>query len=205
MDELQTQRLLIRPFTAADVATAHQVLDLEMQWDGDNVSRQERAQILQREILLANWHDGSRLFGARGIFLHATGQLIGVCGFSPWLWTPEQKALFWPYVLDTTAAPDEYGHASFELSILYGLSPKQRGQGYATEAAGRLIAYAFETLQVKCVFANTNRSNVGSINVMKRAGMRVAVHPTRPDEERPDGPAMVGCIENPQHGRGGET
>ena len=69
MDALQTKRLLIRPFTAADVATAHQVLDLEMQWDGDNVSRQERAQILQREILLANWHDGSRLFGARGIFL----------------------------------------------------------------------------------------------------------------------------------------
>ena len=85
-----------------------------------------------------------------------------------------------PRPLDATAAPDEYGHASFELSILYGLSPKQRGQGYATEAAGRLIAYAFEALQVKRVFADTNRSNVGSINVMKRAGMRVAVHPTQP-------------------------
>ena len=196
MDVLQTERLLIRPFTAADVATAHQVLDLEMQWDGDAVSPQQRAQILQGDIILANWNDGSRLFGTRGIFLHATGQLVGVCGFHPWLWTAAQKALFWPHVLDATAAPDEYGYASFELSILYGLAPKQRGQGYATEAAGRLIAYAFATLRVKRVFADTNRSNVGSINVMRRVGMRIARHPTRPDEEWPDGPAVVGCIEN---------
>ncbi|MEZ4657095.1 MAG: GNAT family protein [Caldilineaceae bacterium] len=195
MDQLQTERLLIRPFAMDDAATAHQILDLEMQWDGDNVSLPQRKQILQRDIMLAEWHDGSRLFGARGIFLKATQQLVGLCGFHPWLWTPEQKALFWPEVLSTPATPAEYGHASFELSILYGLSNKQRGQGYATEAAKRLIAYAFDTLQVKRVFADTNRSNDGSINVMKRVGMRVARHPTRPDEEWPDGPAVVGCIE----------
>ncbi len=166
-----------------------------MQWDGDDVSLPQRKQVLQREIILADWHDGSRLFGARGIFLQETHQLVGLCGFHPWLWSPAQKALFWPNLLATTVPSADYGHASFELSILYGLSDRQRGQGYATEAARALIAYAFDTLQVKRVFANTTRSNVGSINVMARAGMRIAHHPTHPDEEWPDGPAVVGCIE----------
>ena len=195
MDELQTARLRIRPFAPDDAGAAHQVLDREMQWDGDDVSLPQRKQVLQREIILADWHDGSRLFGARGIFLQETHQLVGLCGFHPWLWSPAQKALFWPNLLATTASPADYGHASFELSILYGLSDRQRGQGYATEAARALIAYAFDTLQVKRVFANTTRSNVGSINVMARAGMRIAHHPTHPDEEWPDGPAVVGCIE----------
>jgi RimJ/RimL family protein N-acetyltransferase len=147
---------------------------------------------------LAEWNDGSRLFGARAIILNAKKQLIGLCGFHPWMWTPSQKALFWPALFSVPETPEVYTHASFELSILYGLSNKHRGQGYATEAAKALIAYAFETLQVKRVFADTTRSNVGSINVMKRVGMRIARHPTRPDEEWPDGPAVVGCIENLQ-------
>ena len=196
MESLQTKRLRIRPFSLADLGAAHQVLDLEMEWDGADVSLQQRRQILQGYILLAEWNDGSRLFGSRGIFLKGTGQLVGLCGFHPWLWSPSQKALFWPALFSLAASQDAYTYASFELSILYGLSIKHRGQGYATEAAKALIAYAFDTLQVKRVFADTTRSNIASVNVMQRLGMRIAHHPTRPNEERPDGPAVVGCIEN---------
>ena len=198
METLQTKRLTIRPFSVDDLETAYQVLDEEMQWDGAGVSLQQREQALQREILLADWHDGSCLFGARAIILKATKQMVGLCGFHPWMWTPSQKALFWPALFSVPETPEAYTHASFELSILYGLSNKHRGQGYATEAANALVTYAFETLQVKRVFADTTRSNIGSINVMKRVGMRIAHHPTRPDEEWPDGPAVVGCIENLQ-------
>jgi ribosomal-protein-alanine N-acetyltransferase len=196
MQTLQTKRLLIRRFSMDDLETAHQILDLEMQWDGADVSLQQRRQALQRYITLAEWNDGSRLFGSRGIFLKVAEQLVGLCGFHPWLWTPSQKALFWPELFRVPETAGEYAHASFELSILYGLSNRHRGQGYATEAANALIEYAFGTLQVKRIFADTTRSNIGSINVMKRVGMRIAHHPTRPDEEWPDGPAVVGCIEN---------
>jgi RimJ/RimL family protein N-acetyltransferase len=195
---LETARLLIRRFSMAGLETAHQILDVEMQWDGPDVSLEQRRQALQRDIMLAEWNDGSRLFGFRGIFLKTVDQLIGLCGFHPWLWTQAQKALFWPLLFGAPATTDEYAYASFELSIGYGLSSRHRGQGYATEAANALIEYAFNSLQVKRVFADTNRSNVGSINVMKRAGMRIAYHPARPDEEWPDGPAVVGCIENAQ-------
>jgi ribosomal-protein-alanine N-acetyltransferase len=179
-----------------DLETAHQILDQDMQWDGAGVSLQQRRQTLQGYIMLAEWNDGSRLFGPRGIFLRATKQLVGLCGFHPWLWTPSQKALFWPELFSVPETPTEYTYASFELSILYGLSNKHRGQGYATEAAKALIACAFDTLKVKRVFADTTRSNLASIKVMQRAGMRIARHPTRPHEEWPDGPAVVGCIEN---------
>ena len=160
------------------------------------MSLQQRKQVLQRYIMLAEWNDGSRLFGARGIFLRVPKQLVGLCGFHPWLWTASQKALFWPELFRVPETPNEYAYASFELSILYGLSNKHRGQGYATEAANALIEYAFDTLKVKRVFADTTRSNIASINVMNRVGMRITRHPTRPDEEWPDGPAVVGCIEN---------
>ena len=196
MQTLQTKRLLIRRFSIDDLETVHQILDPEMQWDGANVSLEQRRQDLQYNIKLAEWNDGSRLFGYRGIFLKVAEHLVGLCGFHPWLWTPSQKALFWPELFRVPETADEYAHASFELSILYGLSNKHRGQGYATEAANALMKYAFDTLQVKRVFADTNRSNVGSINVMKRVGMRIARHPTRPDKEWSDGPAVVGCIEN---------
>ncbi|MEZ4582222.1 MAG: hypothetical protein R3A10_11430 [Caldilineaceae bacterium] len=82
------------------MATAHQALDLEMQ-DGDT-SRGKSAQILQRDILLANWHDGQSPL--RRIFLHATGRLIGVCGFHLVAVDAGTQALFWPHVLDATAA-----------------------------------------------------------------------------------------------------
>lgn len=196
METLQTDRLIIRPFSMDDLESAHQVLDVEMQWSGPDGSLEQRRQELQRDILLSTWNDGSRLFGFRGICLQAKEQLIGLCGFHPWLWTPSQKALFWPQLFDAPGAPHAYAYASFELSIGYGLSSSHRKQGYATEAANALIRYAFETLHVKRIFADTTRSNVGSINVMKRVNMRVARHPTRPDEEWPDGPAVVGCIEN---------
>lgn len=160
--KLQTKRLLIRQFALDDLEIAHQVLDQEMQWDGTEVSLQQRRKILQRYIMLAEWNDGSRLFGSQGIFFRETKQLMGLCGFHPWLWTPSQKSLFWPELL-SSKTPDEYTYASFELSILYGLSHKHRGHGFATEAAKALIEYAFYTLNVQRVFADTTRSNSGSI------------------------------------------
>jgi len=196
METLQTKRLLIRQFSMDDLETAHQILDLEMQWDGADMSLEQRRQALQDYIMLAEWNDGSRLFGSRGIFLRVTKQLVGLCGFHPWLWTLSQKALFWPELFRVPETPSEYTYASFDLSILYGLSNKHWGQGYATEAANALIEYAFDTLKVKRGFADTTRSNIASINVMKRVGMRIVRHPTRPDEEWPNGPAVVGCIEN---------
>jgi RimJ/RimL family protein N-acetyltransferase len=166
-----------------DLETVHQVLDMDMQWSGSDVSLEQRRQELQRDISLSDWNDGSRIFGFRAICLRTSMQMIGLCGFHPWLWSPEQKAIFWPLLFNRPEAVEETTYASFELCIGYGLATAYRGQGYASEAATALITYAFDTLQAKRVLADTSRSNIDSRRVMERVGMRTVHHPTRPDEE----------------------
>ena len=56
--------------------------------------------------------------------------------------------------------------------IGYSLLPAFEGLGYATEAARRLIEWAFEHPQVEQVTAETLPALVGSIRVMEKCGMR---------------------------------
>lgn len=113
----------------------------------------------------------------------------------PILWSPHQQSLFWPRLFDSP--PDTpYNYASLEVETGYALSPHYRGQGYATEAVRALVDYAFRELRIQRLFATTNRKNTGSINLMKRIGMRVTSNPEHPEMDWPDGPGVAGVIEN---------
>ena len=61
-------------------------------------------------------------------------------------------------------------HGQGEIGYALGLA--HRGQGYATEAARALLAYAFTTLGLHRVQATTSPANRGSWQVMERLGMR---------------------------------
>jgi len=196
MHQQTTKRLIIRPFSMTDLEDAHQLLDLDIEWSGPSFSLEQRRDRLQRYIMLSQWDEGNYLFGYRAIILKESELLIGLCGFLPSLWKPRAKALFWTQLFGQPDNPAEYAYSSFELEIGYALSSHYRSRGYATEAIMALLEYAFNTLRAKRIFAGTNRSNAGSINLMKRIGMQTVNHPERPDEEWPDGPAVVGCIEN---------
>jgi ribosomal-protein-alanine N-acetyltransferase len=56
--------------------------------------------------------------------------------------------------------------------IGYSLLPAFEGLGYATEAARRLIEWAFENAEVEEITAETLSDLAGSIRVMKKCGMR---------------------------------
>jgi len=79
-----------------------------------------------------------------------------------------------------------------ELGVGYALSSQHRGRGYATEAVKALIEYGFKELRVRRIVALTERGNVHSVNLMKRAGMRVGTNP-HPEVVYP---WAVGVIEN---------
>jgi ribosomal-protein-alanine N-acetyltransferase len=64
--------------------------------------------------------------------------------------------------------PDEFG----VVEIGYGLIQSYRGQGYATEAARSLIAWACAHPEVQRVTAECLRDNLPSIHVLERLGMR---------------------------------
>jgi [ribosomal protein S5]-alanine N-acetyltransferase len=54
----------------------------------------------------------------------------------------------------------------------YGLSAQHQGQGYMTEAGQRLIAYAFDQLNLHRLMASYMPHNHRSANVLKRLGFQ---------------------------------
>lgn len=75
------------------------------------------------------------------------------------------------------------------VEIGYTIAPEHQGNGYATEAARALIAYAFDGLGVRIVRATADARNVASIRVAERLGMThtSTTHTTfkgAPSEER---------------------
>ncbi|MEZ5092023.1 GNAT family N-acetyltransferase [Nocardioides sp.] len=55
-------------------------------------------------------------------------------------------------------------------AITYCFAEASWGQGYATEAAGALLAWAFETLDVNRVQAETDTRNLASARVLEKLG-----------------------------------
>lgn len=56
--------------------------------------------------------------------------------------------------------------------IGYSIVPEYRNQGYATEAALYLIHWALQQREIRCVTAQCLNSNLGSIKVLQKIGMR---------------------------------
>jgi len=79
----------------------------------------------------------------------STGRLVGDVGLSP--------------------ADGEPG----VIKVGYTIAPAFQGRGYATEAVGALVDYAFERLGADVVRAYASADNVPSIRVAEKVGMRL--------------------------------
>ena len=66
---------------------------------------------------------------------------------------------------------DLEGSATVALS--YALGAKWRGKGLATEAARAALAYGLETLKLTKIVAVAQVTNVESVAVLKKIGMRL--------------------------------
>ena len=186
MESLSTERLFIRPFTMDDLDAAYLLLDLDLQWSGPGLTLEQRREKLQFYIALSQWGDTGKLYGYRAIFLKASDQLIGFCGFLPGLYTPDALSLFGQISLEGLAQ-----YSSLVLEVGYGLATHMRGKGYAAEAVNALIEYGFQELRVRRIWAMTARRNPDSARLMRRVGMNVVENPAPVDY-----PGFVGMIEN---------
>jgi len=63
----------------------------------------------------------------------------------------------------------------------YTIAPAHQGCGYATEAVGRLVDYAFETLGADVVRAYADAGNVASVRVGEKVGLLVVERYEEPD------------------------
>ena len=59
------------------------------------------------------------------------------------------------------------------IKVGYTMSPAFQRRGYATEAVGALVAYAFDTLGAQVVRAYADADNTPSIRIAEKVGMRL--------------------------------
>ncbi len=65
-----------------------------------------------------------------------------------------------------------YRISGTSAELAYMIAPKHWRKGYATEAAKRLIQYAFENTQIDCICARSMTDNTASETVLTRVGLR---------------------------------
>ena len=70
------------------------------------------------------------------------------------------------------------------VEIAYFVAPEYRGKGYATEAAGALVAYAFADDRVRLVRAHTLMEADASPRVLTKAGFQRVGEVMDPDDGR---------------------
>ena len=170
MKTIETERLLLRPFTTADLDAIYAVLSRREVWQydpGKPRTYEETREVLQRWIDDFDHHG----FGRFAILNKADGTLIGYCGLQ-WL------------LLDHGI------YKSPEVEIFYALSPEVWGQGYITEAAKAVIGFAFTDLKLRRIVSTAVGENRRSMGVMRRIGMRVERDPFDQDW-------ILGLIDNP--------
>ena len=143
---LHTDRLTLRPFadTDADALFAlHSNADVLRYWDAPPWRDRERAErFITACRQLAEDGTGARLAVDRA----SDGAFLGWCSLTRW--NPDHRSASMGYCLEEAA----WGH------------------GYATEAARAVLQWAFHTLDLNRVQAETDTRNAASAHVLEKLG-----------------------------------
>jgi RimJ/RimL family protein N-acetyltransferase len=149
-EPLMTERLLLRRSGPEDAKT------ISAYRSDPDVHRQQGWERTDPEGVRADIEEMSRRApGEPGGWVqfsveeHEGGRLVGDVGLSP--------------------ADGEPG----VIKVGYTMAPEFQGRGYATEAVGALVAYAFETLGAEVVRAYASAENVPSLRVAEKVGMQL--------------------------------
>ena len=143
---LQTARLQLRPFSGADAEALfalHSNATVLRFWDSPPWTERARAEsFIEKCRQIEAEGSGARLAVDRG----SDGAFLGWCGL--------------------TGYHPDYRSAS----LGYVLSESAWGLGYATEAAGALLQWAFDSLDLNRVQAETDTRNAASAHVLEKLG-----------------------------------
>ena len=145
---LHTDRLRLRPFVSADadvLFALHSSASVLRYWDAPPWTEPSRAdRFIEACQRMAEEDTGVRLAVDR----MSDGSFLGWCSVSRW--SPDFRSAALGYCFDEAA----WGH------------------GYATEAAGALLGWAFDTLDLNRVQAETDTRNVASARVLEKLGFQ---------------------------------
>lgn len=143
---METERLLLRPYTPDDFSALHAIFsDAEtMRYYPGPFSEEKTRQWIDRNIRRYR-EDG---FGLWAVVLKETGELIGDCGI--------------------TLQPI---HGQMLPEIGYHIHKAHQGRGYATEAARFCVQLAFHRFHFPAVYCYMKHDNWPSMGVAGRLGM----------------------------------
>jgi len=144
---LETPRLLIRPFQAADASALYDYLSNPLVYrfePGEPISLEKA-----RELALKRSQNND--FWA--VVLKDTGTLVGHLYFKQ---------------------SDPAERLTWELGYIF--NPACQSRGYATEASAALLRHAFEHFGMLRVVAHCNPENIASWRVMEKIGLRREGH-----------------------------
>ena len=144
---IETERLLLRPFTPADLdALASLNADPDvMRYIADG-KPQSRAQTeIRLNEVLDHWQQHG--FGLFTAIEKTSGDFVGFCGL-------------------------KYLNTSSEIEVGYRLAKRFWRRGLATEAARASLRYGFETLGLDRIVAVVQPENAASCRVIEKIGLR---------------------------------
>lgn len=150
---LQTERLLLRPWTTEDVAllSALSSNPRVTRYIGDGLTWTALKAIAVSDRAVSHWREHG--FGWRVVVELSTGAEIGLIALN----------LMGP----GTAGLDPHAH-----EIGWWLTPDRWGHGFATEGASAAADDAFQSLKAPHLTARIRPENAASIEVATRLGMQ---------------------------------
>ena len=148
---LETERLIIRPYTMDDAPALYAIISRDEVVEylpEKDVTFAETQKILTwiMECYEQNTPQQIKKFSV-AVVEKDSGALIGWVGLGPLDFAPE------------------------EIEIYYGLSPDYWGRGIATEAARALLRYGFEVIGLDTIVAIVHPDNGASIRVIEKMGL----------------------------------
>ncbi len=152
--ELQTERLLLRPFRDADL---NRLAEYQAMPEVARYMYWEPASRPEVEAMMARWMGATRLEQDDDVVTLAVargddGLLLG----------------------SVTIFLRSIEHRQVEVGYVF--HPDAGGHGYATEATRVLVDFAFSELGAHRVFARTDARNTPSAALLRRLGMREEAH-----------------------------
>ncbi len=151
---IETGRLRLRPFTRGDVDAVYAYRgreDVAHHLYDPPLSRDECALAVQQRTTQVKLRESDDRI-VLAVDLCSTGALIG------------EVSLIWRNV------------EARQAEVGWIFDPRAHGQGYATEAANRLLDLAFGPGDMHRVYARCGASNTASWRLMERLGMRLEAH-----------------------------
>ncbi|HYF61184.1 MAG TPA: GNAT family N-acetyltransferase [Herpetosiphonaceae bacterium] len=173
MQAIETERLLLRPFTDADIAI-HEVVFADPEVCRFYCGKTRSEQQVREWLIYRRWQAGSSDdLGFLAVVRKEDGQILGLVAL---------QLLLGVWLRLEEDADSPFNPQLIELSYAFGRA--FQGQGYAYEACHALMVHGFTSLRIARLTNDIDPENTPSIRLVEKLGFRPAAN-RHPDNRGP--------------------